>query len=477
VASLSRWVRGATADLFSIDRRSLAALRVALGFVLLFDLGLRSRLLSVLYTNAGVNPMERSLLVVHTWGESATYEAGVFVVAAIAASLLFLGLFTRPATVACFILTNSLGHRNGSLCDGGDSLLGLMLLWSCFLPLGDVASLDAWRQRGRPRPVAGSRVLSVAGAALLVQPAIMYVSTALQKRGPEWRDGSAVWYAFQQDTWALPLATVLREYPTLCMVLTRSAHAIELIAPLLLFVPLGPFAPVAQRRLRYAGMASLFLLQLGLAFTIQLGLFPVHSTLSLLPFIPAGFWERVAPKLPAFLGLDTTERDEPRSRDSSSPKERRRWNDMLVSPLWAFVILFSIAHLAGRRIRIPSGPLAFGDALGLIEGWTMYAPSPRRVEASMTLAVVSGSGTRLSEEQLDPRWQETMAGLRSDYRAKYYLSGLYPDEPRHPDFVAWVCRDGAREVPPPKSVVMTLAVSKVGHRDDRYELVHTYPCP
>src|SRR5262245_60732231 len=84
------------ARVFAIDVRALAALRMGLVAVLLFDLASRLRFLSVCYTNAGIKPMTGSPgLCIHAWSDGIAYEALVFCIAAISASLLLVGLFTR----------------------------------------------------------------------------------------------------------------------------------------------------------------------------------------------------------------------------------------------------------------------------------------------------------------------------------------------------------------------------------------------
>ncbi len=96
-------------ELFAIDLRSLAALRIGLGFVLLFDLAFRARFLSVLYTNEGVFPMTgRQWMCVHSWAGSTAYEGALFILAAAAAVCLLLGWFTRVAVPLCWFLSNSL---------------------------------------------------------------------------------------------------------------------------------------------------------------------------------------------------------------------------------------------------------------------------------------------------------------------------------------------------------------------------------
>ncbi len=448
-------------DLFSVDLRSLAALRISLGFVLLFDLAFRARFLSVLYTNDGVYPMTGRLgMCLHSWAGSTVYEGGLFILAAAAASCLLLGCFTRVALPICWLLTNSLNQRNPYLSDGGDSLLVLTLFWGMFLPLGARWSLDA---RRRPPP-SGPALLNVVTAALLLQPAIMYFSTGMQKTGPEWRDGSAVWFAVQQDWWAHPLAYVLREHRTLCSLLTFGTRGVELLAPILLFWPWG------RRRLRLAGLVLLISFQLGLALSLQLWLFPVHSTLALLPFLPAGFWSALQRGAPPNARTWFEERWEA----SSAPVPS--WPQRLALPFILYVGVVSSVSMTGRSL--PARLSAIGSPFGLDETWTMYTPSPYREEGRMTFSTVNAVGEEMDPAQsLDSSRWTTVEAMNEDYRAKYYLESLLNEDQLLPAYAAWVRRSGARNHPPIQTVRLRISKWPIGDRDRREERVVEIPSP
>src|SRR5262245_5559201 len=100
---LSRYLRQA----FSIDLRSLAALRIALGAALLFDLATRARFLEVLYTDQGVLPATGAGLPwtsVHAWSGGVGFLSVLFALHAAAAVCFLIGWRTRLANVVCWLL-------------------------------------------------------------------------------------------------------------------------------------------------------------------------------------------------------------------------------------------------------------------------------------------------------------------------------------------------------------------------------------
>src|SRR5256714_13133241 len=96
-------------DVFAVDVRSLAVVRIGLGCILLWDLASRSRFLTQFYTDAGVIP--RSLFLEPSSRFSSLYflvgsgagVASLFVVHALFAAMLAMGLFTRLAAVVCLV--------------------------------------------------------------------------------------------------------------------------------------------------------------------------------------------------------------------------------------------------------------------------------------------------------------------------------------------------------------------------------------
>ena len=113
----------------------------------------------------------------------------------------------------------------------------------------------------------------------------MLFRSALLKSGPEWRsEGTALYYAFNFDQFALPLGKALLGFPGLLKALTFASWFLELLGGFILLIP----HPVAKLLgvLLFAG------LQAGIGATLALGHNPWVNGVVLLPFLPGWIWNR-----------------------------------------------------------------------------------------------------------------------------------------------------------------------------------------
>ena len=146
-------------DVFAVDVRSLAALRIVLALTVLADLAMRAGNLRVHYSDEGLLPRPFLLDHLDPWLVSLAFVNGtplfqglLFLVTAAAAVGLLLGYRTRLMTAVVWVLMLSIQWRNPFVGYSADGLLRMLLFWSLFVPLGAVWSLD--RQRGRTPPLA-----------------------------------------------------------------------------------------------------------------------------------------------------------------------------------------------------------------------------------------------------------------------------------------------------------------------------------
>src|SRR6266498_4877483 len=127
-------------EVLGADLRSLAALRVTMAVLIIFDLLLRSRDLVAHYTDAGALPRvavldqtrSRWLISLHLINGTWEIQAMLFVIAGAFAVALILGYKTRLATIVSWILLASLDSRNLVVLDGGDTMLRVLLFWPFF---------------------------------------------------------------------------------------------------------------------------------------------------------------------------------------------------------------------------------------------------------------------------------------------------------------------------------------------------------
>jgi hypothetical protein len=305
----NRFVQHFARIYMTVDVRSLAAGRIALALVLLLDLAKRAAQIDIFYTNEGLIPNHTllwrpafdkafSLFYLASYRHEAI--AG-FVICAIAYLLLLVGFRTRLAQIASLIAVLSLHGRLLLFDNGGDVVLGLLCIWTTFLPTGRRWSVDAIlarRDGGDPLPAAvaigpagrARTFTSLAVLALLCQLAFIYFFNAVHKGGTSWRDGSAVHYAIHLDRLATPFAVWLRHaMPTgVARALTWTTLSIEWLLPLLLL------APFEVRRCRRLAAALVVVLHSGLGLCLNLGVF-VPAMIAFTPNLLAGEdWDALA---------------------------------------------------------------------------------------------------------------------------------------------------------------------------------------
>lgn len=418
------FVRRVPERIFAIDTRSLALFRIGLGLLVVLDAAGRLPDLTALYSDAGAVPralvrelsgdeLPLSLYMAH----GSVGFAGALLLLHVAAGVCLLaGYRTLLATGAAWVLTLSLQYRNPLVVGWGDMILRVLLLWSLFLPLAERASLD--RRRGAPRQAARS-FLSLGSAGFVLQLGSIYFFTALLKTGPEWRDGSAIAIALQNEHFAkLPQATVALGHPLLLFALTHTVRYFEAIGPLLLLVPVG-IGP-----LRTALVLAYWAFHLGLFALLELGLFPFVCIAAWSALLPAAFWDR--------LGVSAGE----------GPEIRRRlqWPGLACIGL---VLASNLSTLSpgGSVSALLRTPLRVS---GLYQRWGMFAPSPSHDDGWLMVVGRRADGgeedlLRGGAVQLSKPAEISMHYPSARWRT--YLRGLWRRRPAVREAYAdWRCR-------------------------------------
>jgi len=301
------WARrlydGVVRTYLTADLRSLAASRIVLATVLLFDLFNRWRQLGLWYTNDGIVPNHTLLwrpAFDHVFSfffmASYAHEAVLgFIVCALAYMALLLGVRTKLAQVASLLCMLSLHGRTLLWDNGGDVALGLLCTWTTFLPTGRRWSIDAILARDRPRPSPApegrepfavdddGKFASLGIMAVTLQLALIYTFNVVHKQGPTWREGSAVYYVLHLDRLATWFAVWLRGWiPVgLARALTWGTMVIEGALPLLLV------SPVAVKWCRRLAVVLVILLHAGFAACMNLGNF-VPGMIAYTPILVRG---------------------------------------------------------------------------------------------------------------------------------------------------------------------------------------------
>lgn len=444
---MQRLRRATVAELFGIDLRSLALFRIALGLLLLADIGTRLQELRAHYTDAGIWPRalaaqelaaRKWYFSMHLLGGSEAFAAALFALAAIVAIALVLGFQTRAATVISWALLISLHTRNIAVLNSGDILLGLFLFWGMMLPLGARWSLDS-RRRG----AAGGSVLSAASAALLGQIALVYLFAAAYKWESIWLvRGDAVRYALNLETIARPLGSWLLQFPGTLRALTFGTLWLEALGPLVAFVP------VANGFFRLlTALAFLGFHLIGLELTMNLGLFPFISAAGWLVFLPAWFWEKILR----------------RENAAALPPLRAHWAlNATAGAFFLFILLWNLRGFAPQRFGalLPHAMDPLAKLLRLDQRWNMFISralgsegwqvAVARLRDGSTVEILTGSDygeaeverpRRLSDPFPDYRWGKYP--LRSSAKARPARLQAYAD---------YLKREWDRSHPPERAV-------------------------
>jgi len=124
-------VRDRVRDRFDVDTRSLAAVRIALGLIVLVDLIHRAPYIEMFYTDNGAYPFaayeltytQYNGLSIHALSGDLWFQQLLFVIAALFAVAFVLGYRTRLVGAISLVLLFSLHARNPALLNGGDRLV------------------------------------------------------------------------------------------------------------------------------------------------------------------------------------------------------------------------------------------------------------------------------------------------------------------------------------------------------------------
>jgi hypothetical protein len=283
---------------FSLDLRSLAALRIGLGVILFIDWIDRLPDLRAHYSDSGIVPRDVitglhpfSVLMFHGSAWFAGLVAGIALLFSV---LLIVGWRTPFVTLISWFLLLAAHTRCPPVMQGGDQLLRMLLFWGIFLPLGARYSVDSSRPGTEPRATDHPRqqVLSPASVAYIVQMCLVYWYASSWKWAPEWRtDGTAIYLALKAEYFTTRFAQFMLGHPEVLRYMTFSVLWLEALGPVVLFFP---FAPGLQRMLV---ISAFICFHVGLAISMELSNFPWVCCIAWLALLPPSFWNRLDAQL------------------------------------------------------------------------------------------------------------------------------------------------------------------------------------
>ncbi|MFB6168658.1 MAG: HTTM domain-containing protein [Haloferacaceae archaeon] len=458
--SAARRLRRALGRHLGVDARALAALRVGLGLLLVADLLGRARDIRAFYTDAGVLPRSAHAELTAEWFRSVHllsgdlwFQALLFVVAAVAATVLTVGYRTRTATAVSWLLLVSLHNRMPVVLNGGDVLLRMVLLWAIFLPLGARWAVDARRRAdGATRDRTG-RVASLASAGLLLQVVTMYsVNAALKLSGTLWVEGSAIRYVFSLEQFTTPVGALLATHPELLVAVDRVWLALVTGSVLLVLLRGWPRAALVGA---FAGG------HLSMYLTMRLGLFPFIACVALLAFLPPVVWDRLAEGADRVdvrpgRALAAADRVLPRLPTLPPPgRVRETLATLAVVCVLVLAVLGNVQPATTVRDRVPDAADPVLDlavdarpavyATRTDQYWTMFAPEPMRTDGWYVVPARLENDSRVDALHRRPvRWTtpDDVAASYPNARWRKYLVNLWrPGFAPYRDHLAdYLCR-------------------------------------
>jgi hypothetical protein len=325
----------------------------------------------------------------------------------------------------------SLNQRNPIILNSGDVLLGILLFWSMFLPLGAVWSVDS---RAINRSLGGNerRVVSFGTAAILIQVTLVYLMSGRYKStDASWSEGDALYYVLNIDQIASAFGQQLLQYDGLLRAMTRAAYLLEKYGPLLAFIPFGitPF--------RLATVVMFVGFHAGIALTMEIGLFPYICMAAWIVFLPSWFWdrlERYGRRVSFGLSKNSlrwkmkwcpvasparTESSDAVDRKLEPVNWRFRSREIVAAAALALVIAVNLDTLPGRPVQVPQSMHTIAHMVQLFQPWGMFS-HPLREDGWYVVAAKLNDGREVDLFR---------AGQPLDWRKPALVSADYKTEP------------------------------------------------
>ena len=264
-----------------LDRKSIAAFRIAAGGVLIADALLRSRDFWLFFSPKGLFPpstlqnyLEPGCWSLNFLNESIWWQATLLATQAAAGLSLMVGYFSSISSCVAWVVWISILRRTEPAANAGTYWMACLLYWSMFLPLGDELSIDSLRKKKTTHAT-----LSFASAAFLAQVLVVYVYAGISKLQGDWLNGSAIAYVLSVHDHGTWVGELLNTSKAATKFLTLSTLFLEIGGPFLFLFCGNHFV----RR----SIALIFILfHVGIWITLSVGMFSPIGITAWLALVP-----------------------------------------------------------------------------------------------------------------------------------------------------------------------------------------------
>jgi hypothetical protein len=252
----------------------------------------------------------------------------------------------------------------------------------------------------------------------------------------------------QLDYWATPLGVWLRDFVPFTILMARATLALELIGPFLLLAPVW--------WVRTAAAVSFMALHLGIAASLELGVFPWADVVILLPFLPGRFWDEIERRL--F-----------RAKSSSVPRagtlgvgDRRvvarsplqRAGDAALGAILLYVFAHNVQGV-WPAFAVPDSLTRAGQWLSINQKWRMFTPNTPRNDGWFVLEghLADGTTVDLISPDVEPSFDKpvNVAARHTSFRWAaffYQMSDPTTNDPLRRNWARWQCGDWNRRALP-----------------------------
>lgn len=365
--------------LFTLDLRSLGALRISLGLVALLDIFYyRWPHAEMLLSDRGVLPRElfgklydSSYWSLYRLSGDPHFVSLLLLLQAAAAFAFLIGYRTRAASFVLLVLVWSVQARNPLTNTGGDVLIRNLIAWCCLLPMGARFSWEA-RQRSRRGlgefrgNSGGHGWCTLPSAGLILQLVVMYFFAGIAKCNAYWLRGDALDWCLQYEFYLKPAGYYLQQLPWALPLITWGTLTMELAAPLFLLTPWR------TNFWRMTMLGCYWLFHLGIGTVYSIGIFSIAAASGWLMFLPSSFW-------------DWLQQPQRRTGDDlvnpkmvEKPSETDDWLRWLAGAMLIFMLLINVANALPKNAApaIVQGLHELGRWTMFVQEYTMFGEPP-----------------------------------------------------------------------------------------------------
>jgi hypothetical protein len=236
----------------------------------------------------------------------------------------------------------------------------------------------------------------------MIQLALIYFFSAILKFHEIWyKEGTALYYVLNYDYIAKPFASTLLEYPILLKALTYLAFYLELIGPILLFVPWY------QKFFRWLVCIFFIFFHLATLLLLELGIFPYIGLVAWIALLPSDIWNKFFHR-----------------EDRIQVIQIKSFKSVVTSFLIIYVILFNIRSLNSASFAklFPVQLNVVAQAFQIQQRWGLFAPYPTKEDGKFSIegTTKNGSPINITENYDTKIWRKYLISF-------YYYHRNDPD--------------------------------------------------